>query len=245
VPREQQKTNISSITPTFFWDRRDDALDPHHGFLTTASVQYAFPIFRAKTSFLKEFVQGAWYLPVSTRSVFAVSGRLGLIQPFKIDLPSDPIMMTDGGALLSSVPYSERFTAGGESTNRGFTLNNLGILPDDCAGLSHCEPTLVPDPNQPGRTDKFIAIGGNALALINLEYRFPIVGSFGGAVFTDGGNVWRNSGDIQLNQFRWSVGTGLRYITPVGPARIDVGYKLRDVPYEGRFAFFFTLGHAF
>jgi outer membrane protein insertion porin family len=244
VPREQQKTNISSITPTFFWDRRDDALDPHRGFLTTASVQYAFPIFRAKTSFLKEFVQGAWYLPVSRRSVFAVSGRLGLIQAFKTDRP-DPLMVLADGTLVSTVPFSERFTAGGESTNRGYTLNNLGILPEDCLGIVHCSPTLVPDPNQPGRTDKFIAIGGNALALINMEYRFPIIGSFGGAVFTDGGNVWRNSGDIQFNQFRWSIGTGFRYLTPVGPARIDVGYKLRDVPYEGRFAFFFTLGHAF
>ena len=60
---------ISSLTPTFFWDKRDDAIDPHRGFYTSASTEYAFRALAADANFLKEFAQGSWYLPVSTRSV--------------------------------------------------------------------------------------------------------------------------------------------------------------------------------
>lgn len=242
VPREKQNVQISSITPTFFWDKRDDPLNPRHGFFTTASAEYAFPLFNARTSFLKEFVQGSWYRPISARSTFAVSGRLGLIQPVGkpdtrgLGASDDPQL-----AGFASVPFSERFTAGGESSNRAFSLDNLGILASECQQGVLCE-TLVADPTRQG---KVIAIGGNALALLNLEYRFPIVGAFGGALFTDGGNVWRSGTDISLRQFRWGLGTGFRYITPVGPARLDIGYKLRPVPYEGRFGINFSLGYAF
>ncbi len=244
IPREQQNVQISSITPTFFWDKRDDPLNPRHGFFTTASAEYAFPLFNARTSFVKEFAQGSWYRPITARSTFAVSGRLGLIQPIGkpdtrgLDLSADPTL-TD----FANVPFSERFTAGGESSNRAFTLDNLGILASECPLGVHCE-TLVPD-TRLGREGKVIAIGGNALALLNLEYRFPIVGAFGGALFADGGNVWRSGTEISLRQFRWGLGTGFRYITPVGPARLDIGYKLRQVPYEGRFGINFSLGYAF
>jgi outer membrane protein insertion porin family len=244
IPREQQNVQISSLTPTFFWDKRDDPLNPRRGFFTTASAEYAFPLFSAKTSFFKEFVQASWYRPVSSRSTFAASARLGLIQPIgKPDIsglgPSDDPQNAD----FASVPFSERFTAGGESSNRAFSLDNLGILASECSAGVHCE-TLVPDPRA-GHEGKVLAIGGNALALLNLEYRFPIVGAFGGALFADGGNVWRSGTDIALRQFRWGLGTGFRYITPVGPARFDIGYKLRAVPYEGRFGFNFSLGYAF
>jgi len=243
IPREQQNVQISSITPTFFWDKRDDPLNPRHGFFATASAQYAFPLFSAQTSFFKEFVQASWYRPITGRSTFAVSARLGLIQPIGQPDTSGLGALDPQTAEFASVPFSERFTAGGESSNRAFSLDNLGILASECPAGVHCE-TLVPDPT-PGREGKVIAIGGNALALLNLEYRFPIVGAFAGALFADGGNVWRSGTDIALRQFRWGLGTGFRYITPVGPARLDIGYKLRQVTYEGRFGISFSLGYAF
>ncbi|MDQ3280912.1 MAG: translocation/assembly module TamB domain-containing protein, partial [Acidobacteriota bacterium] len=61
--------SISSITPTFFWDRRDDIIDPHRGFFTSASIEYAFPLFAADAGFLKEYLQGAYYIPLTERTV--------------------------------------------------------------------------------------------------------------------------------------------------------------------------------
>ena len=222
---------ISSLTPTFFWDRRDDPIDPHRGFFTSASVEYAFRALAADAQFLKSFTQGSWYLPLTQRSVFAVSGRVGLIQP-----------------LGTPVPLSERFTAGGDSSHRAYALDLLGDLCFESA--NHCHATLV------RLDDGTIApIGGNGIFVANAEYRFPIFSAIGGALFVDAGNVFADTG-IQFGDIRYGVGTGVRYLSPVGPVRFDIGYKLKrqiigmdtDTKkpiFERPFAYFITLGYAF
>ena len=86
------------------------------------------------------------------------------------------------------------------------------------------------------------------LAIWNTEARFPIPlkKGLGGVVFYDGGNVYRN---INLNQFRnnWSnsVGVGLRYQTPIGPIRFDVGRNLSPIPGVKATQYSVTVGQAF
>jgi outer membrane protein assembly complex protein YaeT len=225
VDRTITDIHISSLTPTFFWDRRDDPINPHRGFFTTALVEYAFPLFRADADFFKEYAQASYYLPVSERSVFAASGRVGFIEP------------------RGNVPFTERFTAGGESSHRAYALDLLG---DVCTPQPDgtCNGTLI-FLTDPDTGNKSIApIGGNSIFITNLEYRFPIFSSLGGAVFTDIGNVYPTTA-IHFNDLRYGVGTGLRYLSPVGPLRFDIGYKLRRRDYEKPFAFFVTLGYAF
>src|SRR5206468_1662459 len=120
IDRTLTNVKISSLTPTFFWDKRDDPLDPHRGFFTNASVEYAFRALAADANFLKEFAQASYYLPVSARSVFAVSGRIGLIQDFGAGVD-------DQGRTITGVPLTERFTGGGETSHRAFPLDLLGI----------------------------------------------------------------------------------------------------------------------
>jgi translocation and assembly module TamB len=235
LDRSITNIKISDVTPTFFWDRRDDPLDPHRGTLTSASVEYAFRAFSADANFLKEFVQAAWYLPVSTRSVFAVSTRVGLIQDLS------------GGR---GVPLSERFTAGGESSERGVKLDFLGTTcRDPRDGGASCVPTLAELPN-----GDVAPVGGLGLFLFNSEYRFPIAGPIGAAAFLDVGNVYADS-HIQFNKLRYGLGAGVRYLSPVGPVRFDVGYNLHrriltfnedgTPKYERPFVYFITLGYAF
>jgi outer membrane protein assembly complex protein YaeT len=232
VDRSITNINISSITPTFFWDRRDDALDPHRGFFTSASIEYAFRALSADAHFLKEFTQGSWYLPLTQRSVFALSGRVGLIQP-----------------LQEIVPLTERFTAGGDSSHRAYALDLLGTICLDPNDTS-CHPTLI------RLDDGTIApLGGNSVFVANAEYRFPIFSTVGGAVFVDVGNVFAKTA-ISFGDLRYGVGTGLRYLSPIGPLRFDVGYKLKrqiigfdaetGSPIRERpIAYFVTLGYAF
>jgi len=76
----------------------------------------------------------------------------------------------------------------------------------------------------------------------------------GAAVFTDIGNIYGTS-TIHFDDLRYGVGTGLRYISPVGPLRLDVGFKLRrriigedadgNPIFEHPFAFSLSLGYAF
>ncbi len=52
----------------------------------------------------------------------------------------------------------------------------------------------------------------------------------GRSLFLDGGNVWTNPWDFNLNDLRYDIGPGLRYNTPVGPVRLDVGWQLNPIP---------------
>jgi outer membrane protein assembly factor BamA len=112
--------------------------------------------------------------------------------------------------------------------------------------------------NQAGPRDAFTGfpVGGQALLVLNQEFRFPLhlpyVGTrVGGTLFYDGGNVyskvdrvtlrWTSPKPIfdpanpkqclynctnELNYFSHTVGVGLRYATPVGPIRVDLGYQM-------------------
>jgi outer membrane protein assembly factor BamA len=227
---ELRDIQISSITPTFFWDRRDDIIDPHRGFFTSASVEYAFPVFSAKAGFLKEYLQGAFYLPIGKSQVLALSARVGFIQPYAKREDSEELL---------GVPLSERFTAGGETTHRAFALDRLGNVCEDPREPVDCEPTLIRTAD--GRV---LPLGGNSLLLANAEYRFPIFGPVGGAVFADVGNVFAGS-KIKFDQLRYGGGIGFRYLSPVGPLRIDLAMPLRSYEWEDRFQYFITLGYAF
>lgn len=226
---------ISSITPTFFWDTRDDIIDPRRGFFTSASLEYAFPLFSADAGFLKEYVQGALYLPVSRSTVVALSARAGFIQPYA----------KKNGAILP-VPFSESFTAGGENTHRAFALDLLGNLCDDPAEPEDCQPTLFTEIDDEGnRIGSVFPLGGNSLFLVNAEYRFPLFGAVGGAVFTDIGNVFAGS-SIKFDQLRYGAGVGIRYLSPVGPLRVDVAVPFRRYNWEkDAFQYFISLGYAF
>jgi outer membrane translocation and assembly module TamA len=75
-----------------------------------------------------------------------------------------------------------------------------------------------------------LPIGGNSLLAFSSELRVPLRGRLEGVTFLDGGNVWANAGGVQLADLRYAAGGGLRYQTPVGPVRLDVGYQLNPIP---------------
>ncbi len=120
----------------------------------------------------------------------------------------------------SALPAGERFFLGGASTNRGF-------------GHQKCGP-LTTDGNP---------LGGQSFVLANLETRFHLAGNWNAAVFLDAGNVFADSPESPY--FRPSAGFGLRYETPVGPIRGDIGWNLDRQSGESSYAIHFALGHAF
>lgn len=139
----------------------------------------------------------------------------------------------------------KRFFAGGPNSVRGFAQFRLGpkVLTVDAArvlaapageGGAGCTPQAINvgecsvgllaerDPEEL----EVRPIGGNMLLEGNLELRFPLVlQSFRGALFLDFGQVWRQADDIDLQQLAWSPGVGVRYFSPIGPIRVDVGYN--------------------
>jgi outer membrane protein assembly factor BamA len=137
------------------------------------------------------------------------------------------------------VPTSERFFAGGGTTLRGFPTDEAGPVRKipfcHIAGNPNCAPVPVP-------------VGGNQLFILNSELRYPIpiMNNLGGVIFYDGGNVYRRINFPEfVDNYTNSVGVGLRYNTPIGPIRFDIGHNLNPVPGISSWQYFITLGQAF
>lgn len=73
-------------------------------------------------------------------------------------------------------------------------------------------------------------IGGLTFTNFSTELRVPVFRNFGAVLFLDGGNVWTNSWDFNLRDMRYDIGPGIRYNTPVGPLRLDLGWQLNPIP---------------
>jgi outer membrane translocation and assembly module TamA len=88
---------------------------------------------------------------------------------------------------------------------------------------------------------------------VSTEGRFDLRGRLSGVVFVDGGNVWTDPWKAGPGGLRWAAGPGLRYNTPIGPMRVDVGLQLNPiqglllngVPEKRRWRVHFSIGQAF
>jgi outer membrane translocation and assembly module TamA len=73
------------------------------------------------------------------------------------------------------------------------------------------------------------------------------------AVFVDAGNVWREAWTVRLPDLRYSAGAGVRYDSPFGPLRLDLGYQLTPIdglrmegePRDRRWRVHVAFGHSF
>ncbi len=169
------------------------------------------------------------------------------------EVTSSTVMATrvNGGVLFfaqnDSLPSAIRFFTGGTNSVRGWGRQDLG--------------PKVPRFNEDGTFDKFIPIGGRALFNFNIEIRQQFnsfIEGFGIAVFLDGGQVWRNVTRFNERAIQYGTGGGFRYQSPIGPVRIDLGYKVNPTDadlniFEGqdfgniwnRINIHFSIGQAF
>jgi outer membrane translocation and assembly module TamA len=115
---------------------------------------------------------------------------------------------------------------------RGFALDQLGVR--------HTPPL----PNDTIDSSGF-PLGGNGLVIFNGELRLPLRGGLGVVGFVDTGNVFKRVVDIDLGELRTALGFGVRYKSPVGPIRVDLGFKTHRRENEGLTAWFVTFGQAF
>jgi outer membrane protein assembly factor BamA len=143
----------------------------------------------------------------------------------------------------SHVPLAEEFFSGGGSTLRGFPLDGAGPQQTIAlCGSGTCSPSDCP-PSTCSLTT--VPLGGQELFIVNSEFRIPvpIKKGLGVVAFYDGGNIFANVGF--KGQYTNSLGFGIRYATPVGPVRIDIGHNLNAPPGTGSIQYFITLGQAF
>ena len=230
VDRAFPQVRLSTVSAAVSRDTRDDPLEPQRGAFVAVDATIAARGIGSEVGFTKSFLQGFFYRNLGRPNlVFAGGARVGLARAF---LRLAPTVDEDGNpqeVAVRDLPASERFFTGGESTIRGYSLDSVGA-PD----------TL---------TASGFPKGGDAQVVLNAELRIPIRGRVGGVLFVDGGNVFARASDLDLSQLRGSVGVGARYRSPIGPIRLDLGYKLDrrviGARLEPRYAFHFSIGQAF
>lgn len=224
IDRLFPQVRLSKLFGGVLRDSRDDVLDPQHGTVIGVDTSVAGKAFGSEVGFVKSFAQGFIYRRLPGRGwVVAAGARLGVAVGFAQDV--GPVLeiarafQTSSGLLTRSIdraelfpsvirelPASERFFAGGDTTVRGFALDRLGT-----------EETL----DRQGFPQ-----GGNGLTVFNLEMRAPYWKNLQFVWFLDAGNVFERATDIRLQQLRASSGVGFRYRSPIGPLRVDWGWKL-------------------
>jgi outer membrane protein assembly factor BamA len=230
IPKEDEHVRLSTLAASFTRDSRDNPLDEHKGVLQSIEVDFNPSGLGSSVDFAKLTGQAAFYKEAYHHIVWANSLRIGLAQPF----------------LNSHIPTSEKFYAGGGNTLRGFPLDGAGpqrtvpVCSTGSGSACQCpsaDCTLIQVP-----------AGGNELLIINAEARIPIPLRKGLSIvpFYDGGNVFPEVGFRDFTKlYSNNVGLGLRYATPIGPVRIDVGQNLNPVPGIKATQYFISIGQAF
>ena len=197
-----------------------DKISPNEGYFVGTNLQTAVNFFEDDTGDLgaddvRLQPEVRVYLPISKKVTLALRATSGFLFPrnYGDDLKRELMEVTDEGAALSAAAerdiqlYSFRgFFSGGTNSNRGYGYREVGPFA------------------QSKSFDAKIPTGGRLLWEASLELRFPIVGELRSALFLDGSDV--TLGDFRLDRPHLSAGLGLRYDTPVGPLRADVGYRI-------------------
>lgn len=229
IDRLFPQVKLSKFFGAILRDSRDDVLDPQRGSVIGLDGSVAARAYGSEVGFAKSFAQGFIYRRLPGRGVVLAAGaRLGVAVGFKQDVPppleiarrqaAGRVQAFEGGLTratsaaeifpteIRELPASERFFAGGDTTVRGFALDRLGTV-------ETLDPQGFPQ-------------GGNGMAIFNFEVRAPYWKNLQFVWFTDAGNVFSRATDIRLNELRVSSGLGFRYRSPIGPLRIDWGWKL-------------------
>ena len=239
---------------TYIRDRRDNAIESHHGTYFTIDTGVATHYLGSEAEYGRVLAtQSSYYelfrhRPANKRYVLARSTRIGVQSPYR----------------NSTVPLPEHFFAGGGNSLRGFAINQAGPRDPDTGG----------------------PLGGDGMFVNNVELRFPpltlpfVQDNLSFVAFHDMGNVFDTAENMWTHLFTWkqkdrlacqggsgktcdfnfishSVGTGIRYRTPIGPIRIDLGYNINPATFPvnqsttnptqtvRHFNIFFSIGQTF
>ena len=124
-----------------------------------------------------------------------------------------------------TVPVDDRLYIGGANTVRSFSEGTLG-------------PRLT---NGDGSTPE----GANIIIIANQEFRYHLIGKFWSSLFVDVGNGFRNKNEIKWTHLAIAYGTGIQFLSPAGPIRIDYARRVKTETFDAADKIHLTILYAF
>lgn len=237
-----QVTDLALHTPSFYKTLISLGLDPlngtAHGWLSSVDLDFHRGTADSSLNAAKGYAVDA-HLEQAGRVLGGDNEFVEMILEGRYYLPlGDRALIAvkaRGGSIGATsgdnlkVPFFRRYFLGGATSLRGW-------------GRFEVSPLFDGNPS-----------GGHTMFESSAEVRVPVWGNLTGVLFADAGNVWNNAWDFNPNDLRYDVGPGLRYLTPIGPLRVDLGYQLNPIdglildgkPEARRFRIHFSIGQAF
>jgi outer membrane protein assembly factor BamA len=226
--RLREKRLLGVVTAAVTWPRQNNPLDPTRGHFFAVEGSHSSRLTGSAPlqTFTRFSGDAAWYRPLGNGgTVLSWHLRSGVIFSPRVSLDS---------ASGNFIPPEQRFYAGGPNDVRGYDLNGLGPV----VYVVNAVPTDTSGDSTLGLVDagelrpRFSPTGGNTLGIGQIELRVPSpvwTRRLRLAVFVDAGMLYeRGKTNLAPVQVRFTPGVGVRINTPLGPARLDVGYNPYD-----------------
>jgi outer membrane protein insertion porin family/translocation and assembly module TamA len=220
-------------------DLSDSRVRPHKGEFFGNVLQVAGGPFGGDASDISVQPDARAYVPLSRRVTLAARAALGFLFPFNYGFsvrdprnPAnlDPVARTHDLQLV----FFRGFFAGGPNSDRGYPLRGIGpfqfvpgLSPAGRFAGATCSPTSL-------NTTCRVPVGGFTRWEASVEVRFTVTGPFSMGTFCDAADVSPEVANIRLRHLHLSCGVGGRYDTPVGPIRLDVGYRIPGLQVLGK-----------
>ena len=229
LPKGEDDYNKGTVGIQAVWDTRDDIFYPGKGLRLAGGFDISLPAFGSDLEFGRITLGCRYFIKLPQEYIIGLRATTGLIIPIRDQV---------------SIPISERFFNGGDSTVRSYKHSELG--PKD-------------ENNEP--------VGGLGYNVFSIELRKIFYKNFAATLYVDAGNVSPNRSLLENNfmpytsgsdllddtlndffsEFKFGIGVGLQYLLPVGPIRVDVAYNPdpEEIWHEDSWVFHFSLGMAF
>jgi outer membrane protein insertion porin family/translocation and assembly module TamA len=233
----QETNRLAPLGFSFTQDRRNRSLNPTRGYSAAFDMEYADGWTGSTFRYTRAVGEATWHTEALPRLVFGARIRGGWVRPEGFE------GLASGSASNEIVHPEKRLFAGGSNSVRGFAQNRLG--PRVLYLRDVTELTWGPEAGDPGlctpqevstgecdagglEDGKFLSQpkGGTRLLEGSFEVRFPMGGPlWEGATFLDFGQVWDEEANPSLGDLKFTPGFGVRYMSPIGPIRVDLAYR--------------------
>ncbi|HEY6560671.1 MAG TPA: POTRA domain-containing protein [Polyangiaceae bacterium] len=233
IPDGLDQVQVSFPELETILDFRDDRLHPKSGFYISNSLQVAGYVFQGTVSDVRIRPELRLYHSVLRRKItLAARATVGLLFPgdYGGTLSDDDVDTGDARSIEDQHKLLFRaFFSGGANSNRGYSFRGVG--PHGPVGF--LVPTGLDCRLQENIGGCTRPTGGLTLWEASFEVRFPVSGPLSMVTFADASDVTSGEANFRFTVPHLSVGPGVRYETPVGPLRLDIGYRVPSMQKVG------------